>query len=94
MVGVVQASSRAVFVRALRLAWSPVWNQPPAKATAFAAGLLRYPEVTFGPRMQISPTPEVGWLLKSRIVTATPVPSPTLPGLRLPCFGRGLEVIW
>ena len=65
------------------------------KDAAFAVSLSRYPLVTLGPRMQISPSVSGGSGLPcgSRIRTATPVAVPTLPGF-LSTGGRRLEVIW
>ena len=36
---------------------SPLWNQPPVKRAAVAAGLFQYLRVTFGPRRSNSPRP-------------------------------------
>ena len=36
---------------------SPLWNQPPVKRAAVAAGLFKYLRVTFGPRRSNSPRP-------------------------------------
>jgi hypothetical protein len=56
-----------------------------------------HPAVTLAPLMQTSPTSPCGSTAPSASRTATDTPPcarPTLPGLRGPCLGRGLLVIW
>ncbi len=39
---------------------SPVWNQPSgSRHSAVASGLLKYPFITCGPRVRISPSPAI-----------------------------------